>query len=67
MASPWQLDRRRALGDDVEVVLNAYDETNTVIPVKRIIRRLRGDQRLWYVWSDVQSNQFPRAMDLARR
>ena len=63
-----ELDQRRALGDDVEVVLNAYDETNTVIPVKRIIRRIRragGSGLVCLV--GVQSNQFPRAMDLARR
>ncbi len=56
------------LGDDVELVLNAYDETNTVIPVKRIIRRIRrsgGDGLVCLV--GVQSNQYPRAIDLARR
>src|SRR5207302_4246064 len=32
---------RRALGDDVEVVVNSYDESHTVIPVKKIIRRMK--------------------------
>ena len=31
---------RKLLGDDVEVVLNGYDETNTIIPVADIIGRL---------------------------
>lgn len=31
----------RVLGAGVEIAVNAYDETNTVIPVERIIRQLR--------------------------
>ena len=64
---------RKLLGDDVEVVLNGYDETNTVIPVKEIIARLQepgtaGPQTSGVVCLvGVQSNQFPRALDLARR
>ncbi len=34
------LAEQSALGPDVEVVVNAYDETNTVIPIRKIIRRL---------------------------
>ena len=33
--------RRHALGPGVEIVLNVYDESHTVIPVSRIIRRIR--------------------------
>jgi len=56
------------LGAGVEIAVNAYDETNTVIPVERIIRRLRRNAGGGLVCLvGVQSNQFPRAMDLARR
>jgi hypothetical protein len=58
----------RVLGPEVEIEVRAYDETNTVVPVKRICRRIRragGDGIVCLV--GVQSNQFPRAMDIARR
>lgn len=62
------LIERRALGDDVEVALNAYDETNTIIPIKNIIRRLTQQNAKGVVCLvGVQSNQFPRAMDIARQ
>src|SRR5688500_4640990 len=32
---------RRVLGEDVDVVARAYDETNMVIPVQAIIRRIK--------------------------
>ncbi|NIA67707.1 radical SAM protein [Pelagibius litoralis] len=59
---------RRLLGDDVEIELNAYDETNTIIPIKNIIRRLTDpDVKGIVCLVGVQSNQFPRAMDMARQ
>ncbi len=59
---------RRALGKDVEIVLNGYDETNTVIPVADIIARLKAPGARGIVCLiGVQSNQFPRAMDIARQ
>jgi hypothetical protein len=60
------VQRRRALGESVDVVLNVYDECHTVIPVHRIIRRIRNSGgRGLVLLAGVQSNQFPRAMDLA--
>jgi hypothetical protein len=57
----------RVLGDHVEVVATVYDETNTVIPVRRIIRRVRAaGGRGLVLLVGVQTNQFPRAADLAR-
>ncbi len=56
---------RRVLGDDVEISITAVDETNTRIRPKRIIRQMRG-QRGVVALVGVQSNQYPRAMDLAR-
>ncbi len=62
------LGARHALGDDVEIVINPHDEVNTVIPVNKIIRRLkRNDGRGLVCLVGVQSNQFPRAIDLARQ
>jgi hypothetical protein len=59
--------QRKALGEDVEIRVQAYDETNTVIPVRRIIRRIQGAGGEGLVCLvGVQSNQFPRAMDMAR-
>ena len=60
-------DRRKVLGDDVEVVLEPYDECNRRIQPKKIIAsiRARGGKAL-ICFVGVQSNQFPRAVDLAK-
>lgn len=59
---------RRVLGDEVDIVPSAWDETNTRIDVGRIVDRIRrtGSQGLIGLVG-VQTNQFPRALDLARR
>jgi radical SAM superfamily enzyme YgiQ (UPF0313 family) len=59
---------RRVLGDDVAIEIEAYDETNTRIRVDQIARRIKrsgGHGLVGLV--GVQSNQYPRAMDLARQ
>jgi radical SAM superfamily enzyme YgiQ (UPF0313 family) len=56
---------RRVLGDDVELVITAFDESNTRVRPDRIARQLRGERCL-VALVGVQSNQFPRAMDIAR-
>jgi radical SAM superfamily enzyme YgiQ (UPF0313 family) len=58
---------RKALGPEVEVEILAYDECHTVIPVRRIIRRLAAADAGLVCLVGVQSNQFPRAIDLAAR
>ena len=60
-----ECNERRVLGENVEIVVSAYDEMNTRIRPQRIIRQLRGKRALVGMVG-VQSNQFPRAMDLAR-
>ena len=61
-------DRSGVLGEGVRIEVNAYDETNTLVPVKRIIGRIQANGGRGLVCLvGVQSNQFPRAMDLARR
>jgi hypothetical protein len=60
------VQKRGVLGDDVEVVLNVYDESHTIIPVGHIIRRIQASSgRGIVLLAGVQSNQFPRAVDLA--
>ncbi|MBV9613039.1 MAG: radical SAM protein, partial [Acidobacteriaceae bacterium] len=56
---------RRVLGDDVDIVVSSFDETNTRIRPRRIARQLAGKRGL-VALVGVQSNQFPRAMDIAR-
>jgi radical SAM superfamily enzyme YgiQ (UPF0313 family) len=56
---------RRALGPDVDVEILAYDEGHTVVPVRRIIGHIKAADAGLVCLVGVQSNQFPRAMDLA--
>src|SRR5205085_8762969 len=57
----------RALGPDVDIEIEAYDECNTVIDVAAAIRRMRAAGAGFVAMVGVQSNQFPRALDLARQ
>jgi Radical SAM superfamily len=57
--------QRRVLGNDVEIVITSMDEDNTRIRARNIARQLAGGRGL-VVLVGVQSNQFPRAMDIAR-
>ena len=57
----------QTLGEDVDVEVFAIDETNARIRPDRIIRQIKDAGGLGLVGLvGVQSNQFPRAMDLAR-
>jgi Radical SAM superfamily len=59
---------RNVLGPDVALAITTYDETNTRIDAKRIARKIRrGGGRGLIALVGVQSNQFPRAVDLARQ
>ncbi len=59
---------RQVLGPDVEIRLHPYDETNTRIQPKKIIAELKkSGGRALIAFVGVQSNQFPRAVDLAAR
>ncbi|HTU54816.1 MAG TPA: hypothetical protein VMF62_12675, partial [Acetobacteraceae bacterium] len=58
---------RRALGADVALEITAFDETNTRIRPRRIARMIKESGGLGLVaLVGVQSNQFPRAVDIAR-
>ncbi|HEY5600208.1 MAG TPA: hypothetical protein VIK48_05900, partial [Candidatus Manganitrophaceae bacterium] len=55
------------LGPDVDLTIDVYDETNQRVPVRKIIRQLTAPGAGGVVClSGVQSNQYPRAIDLAR-
>ena len=58
---------QRILGPDVDIDIEACDEGNTVVDVKRTVRKIRAAGRGFVGFVGVQSNQFPRALDLARR
>jgi Radical SAM superfamily len=59
--------RRNVLGPNVEIRLHTYDETNRRVRPDRIIREIRKEGgRALIGLVGVQSNQFPRAVDLAR-
>src|SRR5215813_11463491 len=55
---------RKVLGDDVDIEIEAYDETNTRIRPARLARQLRAAGGSGLVaLVGVQTNQFPRAVD----
>jgi radical SAM superfamily enzyme YgiQ (UPF0313 family) len=58
---------RHVLGDDVEIEIHPFDETNTRMHPKKLARMIRqaGDGMVMFV--GVQSNQFPHTLDLAKR
>lgn len=58
---------REILGKDVEIVVHALDENNHPLNAQRFLRMLkkRGERALLALVG-VQSNQFPRAIDIAR-
>jgi pyruvate-formate lyase-activating enzyme len=57
----------KSLGPDVEISVEAYDETNMVIDVKGTIEAIRTAGGGFVGLTGVQSNQFPRALDLGRQ
>src|SRR5215211_6328363 len=56
----------KTLGENVELEIHAFDETNTVIKPNRIAELIRGADDGMVMLVGVQSNQFPRALDIAR-
>ena len=59
---------RNALGPDVRIHLHTYDETNRWIRPEKIARDIKREGgKALIALVGVQSNQFPRATDLARK
>jgi radical SAM superfamily enzyme YgiQ (UPF0313 family) len=58
---------RHVLGPDVEIKIDVIDETNTRVDVPKLIRRFRNSDGYGMVGLvGVQTNQYPRALDIAR-
>src|SRR5205814_9004721 len=57
---------RHVLGEDVEIEIHPFDETNTRIRPERLARMIEeaGDGMVMFI--GVQSNQFPDTLDLAK-
>jgi len=58
--------RDHVLGPDVDIEIEAYDECNTVIDATAIAKRISPQGGVVGLIG-VQSNQFPRALDLGRK
>ena len=56
----------RALGPDTDIEIEAYDECNTIIDIAGISKRILSDSG-FVALVGVQSNQFPRALDIGRQ
>jgi radical SAM superfamily enzyme YgiQ (UPF0313 family) len=57
----------KILGPDVEIDVESFDECNTVIDIKSAIRKIRAAGSGFVGLIGVQSNQFPRALDIGRQ
>jgi radical SAM superfamily enzyme YgiQ (UPF0313 family) len=57
----------QALGPDVDIEIETYDECNTVIDVRAATARIKAVGSGFIGLVGVQSNQFPRALDIARK
>jgi len=62
-----QCARERVLGPDTDIEVEACDECNTIVDVAAVARRIRASGSGMVGLIGVQSNQFPRALDLGRR
>src|SRR5271165_2015741 len=62
-----QCAHERALGPDTAIEIEAYDECNTVIDIAGIAKRILSGGAGWVALVGVQTNQFPRALDIARQ
>jgi radical SAM superfamily enzyme YgiQ (UPF0313 family) len=61
-----QCAEQKVLGPDVAIEIEAYDECNKIIDVKAMAKRIKVGGGGFLGLVGVQSNQFPRAVDLAR-
>jgi len=58
--------QRRVLGDDVAIDIHVFDEANTRIVPRRIASLIKAADDGMVLLVGVQSNQTPRALDIAR-
>jgi radical SAM superfamily enzyme YgiQ (UPF0313 family) len=60
-------DRRHVLGEQTRIEIEAYDECNWRINVRKLARKIRAAGAGFVGLVGVQSNQYPRALDLGRQ
>jgi radical SAM superfamily enzyme YgiQ (UPF0313 family) len=59
--------QRKVLGPDVDIEIDVIDETNTRVNIPKLLRRFRKANGFGVVGLiGVQTNQYPRALDIAR-
>jgi radical SAM superfamily enzyme YgiQ (UPF0313 family) len=59
--------QRQALGPDVDIEIDVIDETNTRVDILKLVARFREANSSGFVGLvGVQSNQYPRALDIAQ-
>lgn len=59
--------KRRVLGAEVDIDIDVIDETNTRVDIPKLLRRFRkADDFGLVALVGVQTNQYPRALDIAR-
>ena len=56
----------KVLGENVEFEIHAFDETNSHINLKKIISLIENANDGMVMLVGVQSNQFPRSLDIAK-
>ena len=61
-----ECSEENVLGPDTVFDIHAFDETNTRIDIKRIVKLVEKADDGMVMLVGVQSNQFPRALDIAR-
>lgn len=60
------LKERDGLGADVEIIITTFDDSNIQVPYKKLIKDIKQDGgRAFIGMVGVQTNQFPRAVDMA--
>jgi Radical SAM superfamily len=57
---------RRVLGDDVDIEIHAFDESNTRFRPEKIVKLVEAADAGMVMLVGVQSNQMPRALDIAK-
>ncbi len=57
---------QKILGENVEFNIHAFDETNTIINTGHVAKLIENADDGMIMLVGVQSNQFPRALDIAR-
>jgi len=59
--------QRHVLGPDVDIEIDVIDETNQRVNIPKLLRRFRKANRFGIIGLiGVQTNQYPRALDIAR-